>query len=712
MAQPSNPMPTPRQSGFGESEAEQRTRARLYQFQKANEAAAKIAKVAQPYKSTLKEQLWSGPNSVADMGAGAMGMMGFEPFGPTTPSGYETNFNPKTIPQYSTDLTSEAASSILGSIEGPAKFPKGFYSHLERVLEASPQEKYKDAYQFVDYLRKQGVKPAELQHSGLLEALTGDSEKASQLIADSAKAGATKVHKIPWLPDIVESVYPEQAAKGSTHYETLLRGMLKGKATKSDALAMLAERPDQIEAKVFANQDESKPALMALRNQLTNLQQQFEAGTIATKEYREAFSSIAGKIKEVENALPKYQAYALEGPTRRYKETLLKLKKPLPLTPRMAKRVDELKAIITKHRNSERRLDYLSAVLNGAYPRSLPTPGSPEWWTMQNEWSDLHTRLSSTEEEAKHWLTQVELKEIERSRNFPSPHWTGEDNTLGHTRSNLRKVKDVKTSDEYEALKNRYTDLEDILDKKYPPSDSSTAYTRDPLYKEMIGLPDRMADARPRLEQASHLEELQSDLFNANKKSGGLDRFPFANSGHNELLIKQHILDSVADPDNKVITMTTGKQQAERYNSLVDELRWHRNQNGTYSYNAYKDGASIGYQDQIRPEELESHLGEAAKQIRNSDNPIEGVLRGDNLLVSGQEKITSYDIINKKALEKWTGEKASMSKTLNDDEVHSVKITDKLREKVKNGFPLYAVPALMSAHATMQKRKPPKQAKD
>jgi hypothetical protein len=194
------------------------------------------------------------------------------------------------------------------------------------------------------------------------------------------------------------------------------------------------------------------------------------------------------------------------------------------------------------------------------------------------------------------------------------------------------------------------------------------------------------------------------EVLNRAKAGGGIPDAPFKTSWH-ELSLKRAIQEA-SEKGYDQIAFTTGKTQAERYDlsKQVDSIVYGKEDDGTYSLVAIKDGREVVKRDSIDKSALPDVVGKevADRMVANEGKRIPGgppewELSGENLRVGGEGMKGFYDNILPKSLDKLAKKfDAKVGKTEMDGvEVWQMDITPKMRESVTTkGQPLFAVPAI------------------
>ena len=180
-----------------------------------------------------------------------------------------------------------------------------------------------------------------------------------------------------------------------------------------------------------------------------------------------------------------------------------------------------------------------------------------------------------------------------------------------------------------------------------------------------------------------------------------------------ELAMKRMLRYAAENGFDKV-AWTTGEQQAERYNlgAVMTGLKAYKTYSGEYYVMPYNNGAIGEFTKEYSEKELADTFGKelAADIIANAenateDNPYE--IEGEELRFGGSGMKTFYDtmLVNfmNKYGKKWgvkVGE-VTMPELEQNNTMHSVDVTDAMRESVMQGQPLFSikdVPSLVGIH--------------
>jgi hypothetical protein len=321
---------------------------------------------------------------------------------------------------------------------------------------------------------------------------------------------------------------------------------------------------------------------------------------------------------------------------------------------------------------------------------------------------ELYGRLSETRRARDQAVVDArELRKSAESQTYRSTHFD-QPNILAHLRVNDRTVDGKKTlfveeiqSDWHQAgRKKGYQVDKQVLDQRF-----------DRLAKEYQNVVQRRAETIGIPEFADEYNALQKEEVRLigemnrihDQQSGVVPDAPFKTSWH-ELSLKRAIQEA-AEKGYDQIAFTTGKTQAERYDlsKQVDSIVYLKENDGTYSLVAIKDGRELVKRDNVAQSALPDLVGkEVADRMAASEGQAipggpERELSGENLRVGGEGMKGFYDNILPKSLDK-LGKKfgAKVGKTEMDGvEVWQMDITPQMRESVTTkGQPLFAIPAI------------------
>lgn len=136
------------------------------------------------------------------------------------------------------------------------------------------------------------------------------------------------------------------------------------------------------------------------------------------------------------------------------------------------------------------------------------------------------------------------------------------------------------------------------------------------------------------------------------------------------------------------IAWTTGEQQNDRYSleKVADEVRYKKNEDGTYGIVAYKDGESVSEDKRLPESKLEETLGKDVAQriIDGAGEDVEGQksLTGENLKVGGKGMKGFYGSPTEGSL----GIVGNVAKSLFKQDVGTVDIDTNVKGKATKDF--------------------------
>jgi len=173
-----------------------------------------------------------------------------------------------------------------------------------------------------------------------------------------------------------------------------------------------------------------------------------------------------------------------------------------------------------------------------------------------------------------------------------------------------------------------------------------------------------------------------------------------------DLALKRALNEAVKG-DYDAIAITPGKEQAKRYDlsKQIDSLHYAPSANGeSASIEAYKGGQNVLNRPNVSMKDLPSVIGkEVAEKITKGAGEINSetgyrVLSGLDLSVGGEGMIGYYDNIVPKQLNKLVQKMDSSAKVrlhhtpVHEDHApaHYLPITDKMRETIRRGLPMFA----------------------
>lgn len=374
-----------------------------------------------------------------------------------------------------------------------------------------------------------------------------------------------------------------------------------------------------------------------------------------------------------------YQQHVLPGPTTGYGEELTKFPQPRRiLSPEETRELDKLRAI----------------------------PG------VQNPENPNYARYSE--------LNNIENDMIHGRGGFTSSHFGSEgQDLLSHSRWSRRQTDDGKPvhlveeiqSDWHQQGREQGYKGEDPLKGMDPKARELYEKYKDAQYHEIP------PELRARVDDVRRYADTQM-----NDASGAVPQAPFSKTYH-ELELKKNLARAVANGD-EYLALTTGTQQADRWNQLLhkdlSEIRWDKSGVGQVHLSPVNKGGTVtGSYSTKTPGELRDLLGKEMADKILKDAGGTGSLTGDNLSIGGAGMRHTYDEVYRGYLDKLAKAYGGEATTVRvpgkqgvsrpgalagdiprnevgtaDVEVPAIRITDKMRDRVKkHGLPLFSTPA-------------------
>lgn len=297
-------------------------------------------------------------------------------------------------------------------------------------------------------------------------------------------------------------------------------------------------------------------------------------------------------------------------------------------------------------------------------------------------------KLSELKQEERRALVaeRGERNLSDESNKFRSTHFD-EPNILAHIRLNDRTaadgnkvlfVEEIQSDWHQEGRKKGYKG--DLLDAKFESKEQAESSIK------LIG--------------GSGFSAIEVDgKWRIKDPSKSTPNAPFKGNAWGELAIKR-VLRMAAEGGYDSVAWTTGEQQADRYDlsKQVDSIGWYANKDDTYNISYKKDGRSETAQNNVSESELENLVGKdlAKKIVDQSQDAVEGNFSGLDLKVGGEGMKGFYDKILPNLFKKVAG-KLDKSVSIGDTtiesegkkQVHSIPITDTMREGAMAGQPLF-----------------------
>ena len=502
--------------------------------------------------------------------------------------------------QYNRQLAVPGASYAVPP-QGPTKIPApasglGFYSAAEQAALNLPRKEGSGAAFLNDLMKAPDVKKEELSAMGLDEFLKGKPKATRQEVQDFIANNRIDVKEVQLGGNVVEDP----------------AGVAKRKA-------------------VF---DKYEPEISSLYKQMD----------AAPQDQPDLWNQLHGKATEIQRIRDREAdaAYVIPEPlpTRfdrpslvlpggeNYREILLTTpgKKPAPVTSADDPRVKIL--------GSEG--EGWSVLVNGENVQGYRR-GTRKSEVMDYAIADANSAIE-----------QLAKKNQYKSSHFDEP------NILAHMRVNDRVDADGKKMLLIEELQSDWH--QEGRQKGYRGNEQKTPYD-DPAWvqarrraTELLNefnmnntRPDRQAEIYPMLQEADRIE---SSFVNRNNQIGSrVPDAPFKDTWH-QLALKR-ALKYAADNGYERVGLTTGKQQAQRYDlsKQVEGVRFIKHGEDKYTAYAISDGRSVGEVERSGLNKISEMFGrDIAEKIKNSEES-EGTLRGVDLQVGGEGMRKYYDEI-------------------------------------------------------------------
>ncbi|MBS0229244.1 MAG: hypothetical protein JSS23_11185, partial [Proteobacteria bacterium] len=329
---------------------------------------------------------------------------------------------------------------------------------------------------------------------------------------------------------------------------------------------------------------------------------------------------------------------------------------------------------------------------------------------------------------------EIERAGVESSDLFRSGHFN-EPNILAHVRMNDRTTADGKKALHIEEIQSdwhqrgrrsgyRGDDLSDAETHKLLNENGYEAKHNGVNWvvtaKDGSEVPNKLAGGSAKYQFAGNLQQVAQMVLGRRDLMAGHDAVPQAPMKRTEdwaLLGFKHALREAVETGKDKVTWTTGDQQNTRYDLSrhIDSIRFNKMADGHIFWEADKDGKRVFGGDHT-PAELPNHVGkEVAEKMIAHDGP--GVLKGLDLKVGGPGMRAFYDKMLPDAVNKyvkqWGGKVGESEITTGNDgrrvddgaggtireggnpvheKVHSVSITQAMREAVAEGQPLFSRP--------------------
>jgi hypothetical protein len=327
------------------------------------------------------------------------------------------------------------------------------------------------------------------------------------------------------------------------------------------------------------------------------------------------------------------------------------------------------------------------------------------------------SRFNSTGEvsrqEAKDYIIRSKQPEMSRTENYSSPHYdqaniglTTRTQSFNTPDGNSVHLMDELQSDWHQEGKKKGYRIDAEQEKARLKAEQENIIEEANKYTSVgQDAPTRITDAYTA--NSNRLAQLEVQEIR------GVPNAPAKQSWMNQG-IKKEINQTIAD-GRDYFAWTGGKQQIDRYEEAmrqnVDEIIYEVGDDGKYFVDVSKNNSLVYENSGLSIEEVEKIFGkDIAKQIKNNNGEVASKLRpdartlsGDDLAIGGEGMKSFYDKDVKKRTEKIIkrldpNAKVEVIELDNGNKVWGVKITDKMRYKVKSeGMPLYSIAPIAGA---------------
>lgn len=601
---------------------------------------------------------------------------------------------------------------------GASVAPEGFFSHAERVLNASKQGKFEGS-QLINFLKSKGVKDEELRWTGLNELLQKPKvsrEEALELLKKAPRVSEKIFQNYENNPEYI---------KISDQYDAINEKWHDANREYSEAVNSFGHDSDEAEdalTRVYNLQDEMRP--------------------------------IGQKLAELkESAGPQYEQYVLPGPHENYRELLLKhepqhrqdfpdkweifhpntkvVHHRFDTEEEAIKQLEKLKAHGHEGFTDELAMTYFKELQVGKGEIGELPP--PKFQAAHHQEDDViaHIRLNDRYLPAERY-TPMYNKAMEefkqagisldtswptsgRPANLRMRKWgTQESVSPDSLPQELRAKWDaLQEASQREALNPFHPDRGDkVLHAEEFQSDwanqGQSKGFKNPEYEKLHNLwqeknsiahnvDDQMNELRVNFDYYNrHFNEGDPKLIEARKqyreerrklqayrdavhaemtelynkkhalKSGDVEPGPFVEGSWGELSVKRTLLEAARDPDVKYVTWTTGQQQAERYSldRRFSRLELITLPNGKEAIRAWEHGSNIPRIEQriTKDQKLEDFIGdELAERLRRQKpdhrptaHETTRTLMSHDMKVEDKGKRQAYDVARKSEFKRLT----------------------------------------------------------
>ena len=349
---------------------------------------------------------------------------------------------------------------------------------------------------------------------------------------------------------------------------------------------------------------------------------------------------------------------------------------------------------------------------------------------------DMEARMGvATQDLAAKVSGSVSIKDFEaRDREqFTSQHFNNHPNVLAHVRYNERTdadgkrvlfIEEIQSDWHQEGRKKGYAGKTRSI-AEIDADLSRIGRERNALIEAAAALPDSQMSEFNRMNgqiraMADQMRELNHEWDAAHASDKKVPDAPFKATDEWAMLAFKRMVRHAAENGFDRIAWTTGEQQAERYDlsKQIDELNYNEDEGGG-TLIGNKDDVSYSILDKtdVKRGDLADYVGkEMAERLLAQEPNKHGLrtLRGVDLKVGGEGMRAFYDKILPSAVNKWAkrlGGKVGQTKiTVPESKikfedrkktaeergvypmVHSIDLTDTMREAALEGQPLFSRP--------------------
>ena len=475
-----------------------------------------------------------------------------------------------------------------------------FYSKAEQVANQKVSTGSGDS--ILAALRNNGVKESEIQWLGLDDYLKGKPRVSKTDLQQYINENKIALNETNLGGNDWKNVRDLTVQRNKVYAEN--------NSIWADYLRHAGDSSDHLSSDLFNAMKEGKDVEPVIAKMPADVQQHARRFVETDQQIRDLDKQIADAEKGVKPS--KYESYTLPGDKDNYTEKLLTLPP------------DESAPGLEWKQNRRGKWAWFQGEdqVSGAYP----------------EQSDMDNALKS-------------IKPIEN--NFRSSHFD-EPNVLAHTRFDDRTSLDGKKTLFLEELqsdwhqKGKQVGYQNPAPTKLPdgifvvPENGKFQVVNregNPLLSRLFG---------------SEQEAKTAALTHYGEGAGnpGVPNAPFKSDWH-ELVVKR-MLRHAAENGYDRLAWTTGDQQAARYDlsKHIDSLDWMKNDDGTYSIAANKNGDEMFRREGLDASELADHVGkDAAQKIQNEEGKNYrmqgthnmGTLKGLDLKIGGDWAKALYD---------------------------------------------------------------------